>query len=120
MLLGRIADAFMRSQIVNPVGSSLSDTSFRPVTRQSVKEISTPTESYEAREKYNNLKGISSDHFESAQSIDTISASQLDKYSTATSFSSDMFNDKTEATNGFSVLKDSVKSFFDDIQRRIN
>lgn len=93
-------------------------------------------ESYTAREKYGTAKGISSDqYFGRDQEDPTAVRAKLDKFSGSTAISSDMLygnGDDESASLGrpysnsgdgidFNIhkLKDSVKDFFVDIQKRI-
>jgi len=88
-------------------------------------------ESFTARDRYSNMKGISSDMLNgNDDKYATEVKSRLEMFNNSTSISSDMFYsdspepnsaaDKTgDISQGISKLKDSVKGFFDDMQRRI-
>lgn len=83
------------------------------------------------REKYSSYKGISSDMVYGTDDESAIEIkSKLEKLNNSTSISSDMLYGESSMNNsrgqssddisdGISKLKDSVKGFFDDIQRRI-
>jgi len=99
-------------------------------------------ESFLAREKYKNVKGISSDAFFGRDEEDNqLAKSRLEKYSGSSAISSDMlykgsvgdyqpsnisgsggsghYGSGKNNDNSLDKLKDSVSGFFDDIQKRI-
>lgn len=94
--------------------------------------VTAAEESYEARSKYANVKGISSDQFFGQSDAETSAMRDklLDRYSGSTAISSDMlYSEQNGGSYGGSTygggggdldkLKDSVSGFFDDIHRRM-
>ncbi len=96
--------------------------------------LSNPNESFAARDKYSNVKGISSDQFfgRDEEGNQAVRSKLQTQYGSSTGISSDMLygaNDGEEnsdfhtgtAAEGISLdkLKDSVSGFFENIQRRI-
>jgi hypothetical protein len=132
---GRVAAAYseVETSIYKPNSASLQpSTSIYSSNANSNKSSnnSAVQESNEARMKYSNAKSISSDQFFNRDEEDTAQArNKLNNYSNANAISSDMlYNEQTgqwvsssSATDGGGLgkLKDTVKGFFDDIQRRI-
>ncbi len=85
------------------------------------------SESREAREKYANVKSLSSDQFfGNAEEDADMMRGKLDRLSSSKAISSDMLNGYGDSSfsstgngNSMDKLKDSVSGFFDDIQKRI-
>lgn len=131
---GRVAAAFEQTESV--YRSTKPESTLPPFSQRSANNSSKlppTTESFAARERYANVKGISSDQYFSGDSSENSELkAKLEKFSGSTAISSDMlYHDgkPPEASNSgigdvdlsqeISKLKDTVKDFFDDIQRRI-
>lgn len=81
-------------------------------------------ESFVARSKFSDMKGISSEMLDDdhATALNATAKVRLSALNSATSISSAMLYDKEDVddiTVGISKLKDSVKDFFDEVQKRI-
>jgi hypothetical protein len=80
-------------------------------------------ESFVARGKFSDMKGISSEMLNGdSAALNEAARGRLDALNSATSISSSMLYDKEDVddiTIGISKLKDSVKDFFEEVQKRI-